>query len=234
MEKHTEINNANRVSKIERIAYILVILFLSFSFIREAVFSTGYLEASKNLEFENSSLKKSILKDSSTIYSMQVKLAESFEIQQSQKLAISLLKIKEPTEVVKWRTRFIYKTSIDLGEPEIIDSIPHLKLPKKVEKYEKWFSINGEIDTRGTLNIDSMVTYANFTYAVGDTLRSGFVNRILNRKDKVVRLHVDNPNLEITGMENIYLRDRKKWHQTDLFKFGLGLLGGLALDAAIK
>lgn len=234
MEKNSKTETTNRVNKIERAAYILVVLFLSLSLIREAVFSTKYEKTANSLQLENSKLVKETLEDSSTIYSMQVKLAEASEIQETQRKTIDLLKIRKPEEIVRWKTQFKYKTSIDLGEPEKKDSISRLVLPKRFEKYEQWFTINGEIDTKGRLNIDSLITYAEFTYAVGDTLRDGFVNKLLNRKDKVIRLHIDNPNMVITGMDNIYLRDCKKWYQTAVFKFAVGFVAGTAFQAVVK
>jgi hypothetical protein len=75
---------------------------------------------------------------------------------------------------------------------------------------------------------------AKFTYAVGDTMRTGFVNRLLKKKDTVVRLRVDNPNVQVVGMDNIYIKQEKKWHQTTAFKLGVGMIIGVAIGVTAK
>jgi hypothetical protein len=65
-------------------------------------------------------------------------------------------------------------------------------------------------------------------------MRTGFVNRLLKKKDTVVRMRVDNPNVQITGMQNIYIKEDKKWHQTTAFKLGVGMLIGVAVGVTAK
>jgi hypothetical protein len=48
----------------------------------------------------------------------------------------------------------------------------------------------------------------------------------------VVRLHIDNPNIQLQGMSNIYIKDRKKWFETTGFKIGFGVLLGFGLASA--
>jgi hypothetical protein len=69
---------------------------------------------------------------------------------------------------------------------------------------------------------------------VGDTMRTGFVNKLLKKKDTVVRMRVDNPNVTITGMQNIYIKEEKKWHQSTAFKLGVGMLIGVAVGVTAK
>jgi hypothetical protein len=56
----------------------------------------------------------------------------------------------------------------------------------------------------------------------------------LKKKDTVVRLRVDNPNVQVVGMDNIYIKQEKKWHQTTAFKVGVGVLIGIGISAAAK
>jgi hypothetical protein len=65
-------------------------------------------------------------------------------------------------------------------------------------------------------------------------MRTGFVNKLLKKSDKVVRMRVDNPNVTITGMDNIYIKEDKKWHQTTAFKLGVGMLIGVAVGVTAK
>jgi hypothetical protein len=78
------------------------------------------------------------------------------------------------------------------------------------------------------------VSYANLTYAIGDTLRTGVFNKLFGKRDKVVRLLVDNPNMSITGMSNIVIKEKKRWYETTAFKFGLGVVAGVGMTRAIQ
>jgi hypothetical protein len=47
-------------------------------------------------------------------------------------------------------------------------------------------------------------------------------------------MRVDNPNVSITGMDNIYIKKDKKWHQTTAFKMGVGMLIGVVAVKVVK
>jgi hypothetical protein len=142
------------------------------------------------------------------------------------------MKIRNPKEVIQFKTRYIIKTEIPIAETEKIDSVNYLRVPVSFSKGERWFSINGQILSNGTLLIDSLIAPAQFTYSVGDTLRNGFINRLFKKSDQVVRLHIDNPNIQLQGMTNIYIKDRKKWFETTAFKIGFGALLGFGLASS--
>lgn len=234
METFSDTNKTKGMSKIERGLYMLAILILSFSLIREAVNSTKYENDVMNLLIENEQLKKDVLDDSSKIYSMDVQLADAAIIMETQKETIEMLELRKPTEVVKWKTKTVIKTEIPLNEPVAFDSSMYLPLPQKVSDYNRWYILDGEITERGVLRIDSLVNYANFSYAVGDTLRRGLFNRVLGKRDKVVRLHIDNPYIDVQGMDNIYLRQTKKWYETTAFQVGAGFLLGITFMNVTK
>ena len=75
----------------------------------------------------------------------------------------------------------------------------------------------------------SLIIPASYTVAIGDTLREGFISKILKRTDPVVRIGVDNPNINLTGMRNVVVRQDKKWHQTTAAKIGAGILIGFGV-----
>jgi hypothetical protein len=153
---------------------------------------------------------------------------------QAQQIAELEVKVKNAVEVVKIETRTIIKTQIKLGDTVMIQGKPYIQLPKPFLKTTEWYTIGGMINRLGWLQIDSLVIPAKFTYAVGDTMRTGLINRLLKKKDTVVRMRVDNPNVAITGMSNIYIKQEKKWHQTTAFKLGVGMLIGIGISAAAK
>ena len=170
--------------------------------------------------------------DSSTIVTQGQIIAnnESIAAIQAAKIAALELQLNNPVEVVKFKTRTVIKTEIKLGDTVIIDRVPHLRLPLKFYKAEKFWVIGGELNNKGSLQIDSLIMNADFTYAVGDTIRKG----LFKRRDKVIRMRIDNPNMQITGMNNIYIKQDKKWYQTTAFKVGVGALIGFGVSRAAK
>jgi hypothetical protein len=181
-------------------------------------------------------LRHTIYEDSIVIASQRKVIAQSGSdaAKQAQQIAELEVKVKNAIEVVKIETRTIIKTQIKLGDTVMIQSKPYIQLPKPFLKTTEWYTIGGMINRLGWLQIDSLVIPAKFTYAVGDTMRTGFVNRLLKKKDTVVRLRVDNPNVQVVGLENIYIKQDKKWHQTTAFKVGVGVLIGVAVVKAVK
>ena len=181
-------------------------------------------------------LKHTKYEDSIVIASQRKIIAQnnSDAARQAQQIAELEVKVKNASEVVKIETRTVIKTQIKLGDTVMIDKQPYIQLPKPFLKETEWYTIGGMINRLGWLQIDSLVIPAKFTYAVGDTMRTGFVNRLLKKKDTVVRMRVDNPNVQVVGLENIYIKQEKKWHQTTVFKVGVGVLIGVAVVKAAK
>ena len=181
-------------------------------------------------------LRHTIYEDSIVIASQKKIMAEnnSDAAKQAQQIAELEVKVKNAVEVVKIETRTIIKTQIKLGDTVMIQGKPYIQLPKPFLKTTEWYTIGGMINRLGWLQIDSLVIPAKFTYAVGDTMRTGFVNRLLKKKDTVVRMRVDNPNVQVVGLENIYIKEDKKWHQTTAFKVGVGVLLGIGISVAAK
>ncbi len=181
-------------------------------------------------------LKHTIYEDSIVIASQKKIIAQagSDAAKQAQQVAELEVKVKNASEIVKIETRTVIKTEIKLGDTVMIDKQPYIQLPKPFLKNTQWYTIGGMINRLGWLQIDSLVIPAKFTYAVGDTMRTGFFNKLLKKKDTVVRMRVDNPNVAITGMSNIYIKEDKKWHQTTAFKVGVGVLIGVAVVSAVK
>jgi len=170
--------------------------------------------------------------DSTTIVTQKQIIAnnESMAAIKAAQIAALELQLQNPIEVVKFKTRTIIKTEFKVGDTVIIDRHPHLRLPMKFYKAEKFWVIGGQLTTKGNLQIDSLIMNADFTYAVGDTTRKG----LFKRKDKVIRMRIDNPSMQITGMQNIYIKQEKKWYQTTAFKVGVGALIGFGAAKAAK
>ena len=211
------------------IACLILILFRSCDLNRE------YILELKKQDSEIQNFKTSMLLDSSLIYTQNQNIKiKDLELQKNEQeiFALRVMKIKKPKEIVQFKTRYIIKTEIPIAETEQIDSINYLRVPVIFSKLERWFSIDGQINASGTLLIDSLVSNGQFTYSLGDTTRKGFINRIMRKSDMVVRLHIDNPNIQLQGMSNIYIKERKKWFQTTGFKMLFGAFLGFGIASA--
>jgi hypothetical protein len=170
--------------------------------------------------------------DSTTIATQAQVIAafDSKEAMQAKQIAALELKLENPVEVVKFKTRTVIKTEFKVADTVIIDRVPHIRLPLKFYKAEKFWVIGGSLTNKGSLQIDSLIMNADFTYAVGDTIRKG----LFKRRDKVIRMRIDNPSMQITGMQNIYIKEDKKWYQTTAFKIGVGALIGFGAAKAAQ
>jgi hypothetical protein len=164
-----------------------------------------------------------IARDSTQMYSQGVQLAAAGT-------KLRALELREPEVVIRYQTRTKIKTEIQLGETVYIDSFPHLRLPRYFHRPGKWLEIGGQISRAGRLQLDSIIIPVSYTVAIGDTLRKGFLSR---KRDKVVRLGIDNPYVTVTGMNNIIVAEPpKKWYETRAFAFALGGITGFAIGRA--
>jgi hypothetical protein len=164
-----------------------------------------------------------INQDSTWMYSQSIQLAIAGA-------RIQALELREPEVVIRYQTRTKIKTEIELGETVYIDSFPHLRLPRTFHRPGKWLEIGGQINRLGRLQLDSIIIPVSYTVAIGDTLRKGFLSR---KRDKVVRLGIDNPYVHVTGMNNIIVaQPPKKWYETRAFAFALGGITGFAIGRA--
>jgi hypothetical protein len=208
----------------ERITYFLVI----FALLLALVSTCGTkLAVDENAILKEQEFKSKTLKDSSVIYSQSLTIIN----QKKQIAELKSLGIKNPEVVIKTQTKTIIKTQVQL-DTVMIDKQPYVKLPRTFHVKDNWFEMGGTISRFGKLQIDSLVSHASLTYAIGDTLRSGFFNKVLGKKDKVLSLKIDNPTMQLDGMSNIVIKEKKRWYETTAFKFGLGVIVGAGVMRA--
>ena len=177
------------------------------------------------------------LKDSSTIFSQTQTFLETSDMLDT--YMERMRDMENVKEKVVFKTKTITKFEVKLADPiEIKDSTEsglYLKLPQRFKRLDRWFEIDGIISETGYISIDSLTTFATLTYAVGDTLRDGVLNKFIRKKDTIVRLHVDNPSMSISGMSNLYIQKIPKWYERTGTKIGLGiLLGTVATKIILK
>jgi len=220
--------------KYERTIYFIIIFILLILAVKScsqiADLNADYNQATSAYN----DLKVKHNEDSSKIYSMQVEFTSKIADAERKSLALSLMKLKEPKEIVKIVYKTTLSTEIPLDKPVLIDTNLYIKLPQHFKRLDKWFTIDGQITTKGIIKIDSLNTFGTFTYAVGDTMRKGFFNRLMGKKDHVVRLHIDNPYVQVSNLENIYVREDKKWYQSTGFKMLVGAAIGFGVATSVK
>ena len=210
-------------SNVTSLSLLAICLFLLLLLLR----TCGALgEAESNAMYLNSLNNEYVVRinqDSARMYSQSLQLAAAGT-------KLRALELREPEVIIRYQTRTKVKTEIQLGETVYVDSFPHLRLPRYFHRPGKWLEIGGQINRLGRLQLDSIIIPVSYTVAIGDTLRKGFLSR---KRDKVVRLGIDNPYVTVTGMNNIIVAEPpKKWYETRAFAFALGGITGFAIGRA--
>jgi hypothetical protein len=210
-------SNVTSLSLLVICLFLLLLLLRTCGALGEAESNAMYLDSLNN------EYAVRIARDSSKIHSQGVQLAAAGT-------KLRAMELKEPEVVVRYQTRTKVVTQVELGETVYIDSFPHLRLPRTFHRPGKWLEIGGQISRAGRLQLDSIIIPVSYTVAIGDTLRKGFLSR---KRDKVVRLGIDNPYVTVTGMNNIIVPEPpKKWWQTNAAKVGFGIIVGAAIVGA--
>jgi hypothetical protein len=210
-------SNISTLSLLAICLFLLLLLLRTCGALGEAESNAMYLDSLNNEYVVR------INQDSARMYSQSLQLAAAGT-------KLRALELREPEVVVRYQTRTKVVTQVELGETVYIDSFPHLRLPRTFHRPGKWLEIGGQINRLGRLQLDSIIIPVSYTVAIGDTLRKGFLSR---KRDKVVRLGIDNPYVTVTGMNNIIVPEPpKKWYETRAFAFALGGLVGVAIGRA--
>jgi hypothetical protein len=210
-------SNVTSLSLLAICLFLLLLLMRTCGALGEAESNAMYLDSLNNEYVVR------INQDSTWMYSQSLQLAIAGA-------RIKALELREPDVVIRYQTRTKIKTEIQLGETVYIDSFPHMRLPRYFHRPGKWLEIGGQINRLGRLQLDSIIIPVSYTVAIGDTLRKGFLSR---KRDKVVRLGIDNPYVTVTGMNNIIVAEPpKKWYETRAFAFALGGITGFAIGRA--
>jgi hypothetical protein len=210
-------SNISTLSLLAICLFLLLLLMRTCGALGEAESNAMYLDSLNN------EYAVRIARDSSKIHSQGVQLAAAGT-------KLRALELKEPEVVIRYQTRTKVVTQVELGETVYIDSFPHLRLPRTFHRPGKWLEIGGQISRAGRLQLDSIIIPVSYTVAIGDTLRKGFLSR---KRERVVRLGIDNPYVTVTGMNNIIVAEPpKKWYETRAFAFALGGLVGVAIGRA--
>ncbi len=176
-------------------------------------------------------------KDSSTIaYQEQTLLtmAEAnklglLEMDKKMKSLQSQVKQKSEVQIVEKPVPFIPDgfadtTGLVRGENGEVIRRDSIAIPTRFKLSEKWFNIDGLVRKEGLL-IDSL-TIPNKTVVNVGYKKAGFLNL---GKQAVVSVKNENPYVNVTGLDNVVIRNKKKIYQSPLFAIGVGILVGLKI-----
>ena len=174
------------------------------------------------------------LKDSSTLATqtqtiMTQKDAISMgllELEKSMKEVQSQVKQRSTTTIIEKQVPFIPDGYADTtgvvknenGEVIRRDSIA---VPSRFKLNEKWFNVDGYVKKDGLI-IDSL-SIPNKTIVTIGYKRAGFLNL---SKDAVVQVKNENPYVNVTGLDNIVIKKKKKIWQNPLVHIGVGVVLG--------
>jgi hypothetical protein len=174
------------------------------------------------------------LKDSSTLATqtqtiMTQKDAISMgllELEKSMKEVQSQVKQKSTTTIIEKQVPFIPDGYADTtgvvknenGEVIRRDSVA---VPSRFKLNEKWFNVDGYVKKDGLI-IDSL-SIPNKTIVTIGYKKAGFLNL---SKDAVVQVKNENPYVNVTGLDNIVIKKKKKVWQNPLVQIGVGVVLG--------
>ncbi len=222
--------------KRERLVYFLIIFFGSM-LLWDTCETKKILEQRDKIQIDSlQAFKRKALADGSAIYSQDLTIITLEKENSAYKAALEKAKelgIREPEMIIGTRFKIKQTGQMEPADVKEIDSLKYLLLPYYKSRTDKWRSISIGIDTAGVLS-DTTATFAEFTYVIGDTVKAGFFNKLFGRSDKVISMKIDNPYVEVTGMDNIIIKERKRWYQTTAAKIGAGVILGVVVANRIS
>jgi len=148
------------------------------------------------------------------------------ELEDDMKAIQSQMKQKTTTTIVEKQVPFIpdgYADTSGLVRDENGDVIrkDSIAVPSRFKLNEKWFNIDGYVQREG-LKIDSL-TIPNKTIATIGYKKAGFLNL---SKEPVVTFKNENPYVNVVGMDNVVIKNKRPFWKNPLFTIGIGVVLG--------
>ena len=106
----------------------------------------------------------------------------------------------------------VHSESVSDRDVQVIESVPSLPLPATFDSGDRFYSMHAYFDTSGRMTVD-VSSFGSATPIWGDTIRGGLFNRIFRVKDATLTVLIDNPNLSVTGLNNISIKKRKRFYE---------------------
>ena len=131
--------------------------------------------------------------------------------------ALNNIKIKDPEVIIQIEERVVIKEV----EVKFVDSIPCPPFSSSFNLSDEFYSLSGSF-TNTKLKLDSIKIPNTRSITVG-TKKNGF----LKRNDHIVTIQNSNPFMSTKNITSYTIKEKKKWHETTLFKLGLGFISGV-------
>lgn len=218
----TQTNNIRFIMR-AFIALVIAILFLT-------CFNQCY-----QIEIDKSNILA--LNDSISTYKLKngqlVASKESILLDKAMAIDLVLSKDRELNEMakkfsnIKTITKIVSQTKIDTMNVYFTDTIP-CDFNKIGSKYEKWYSFDYQLNQK-SFSINNLT--------IPDTLKliSGIKRKwFLGKETLVVDVMHKNPLIQVTNIQHVLVQPKKKFWETKLFTFSIGLAAGVYLEQKIN
>jgi hypothetical protein len=209
-----------KIEIIERFALIFaIIMLLSTTFTK----CENEKKQKNNIESLNSELQSYKLKNGKLAWSN-----ETLNYTNSQLKEFVIAKDKKLQELtkkfskVKSVTKEITTTKIDSIIIRYKDTIPCI-FTKSGSIDEKWYQLKYNINQK-ELSINDIMIPDSVIVVTGEKRKWLF-----GKTTNTIDVSHSNPYMKVEGIKHIEVVEDKKWHETTLFKFGLGFIFGAIL-----
>lgn len=179
--------------------------------------------ATATIEAQNSEISTYKLKNGQLVTSQKVATLTEKELKEQIATKDKELKeiIKKFSEV-KYVTKYVTKTKFDTITLTYTDSIP-CNFQKTDAIFTDWYSLAYKSNQHGVEVYDMVIPDSV-------TIVTGYKRKwLLGSKTLVVDVKHDNPFVNPEYIQQIEVKEKKKWYQTDLAKIGLGFIGGIII-----
>ena len=159
------------------------------------------------------------------------------KISELKDLSIKELKVKlaliEKIEVLEKRVPYVNPTIIYVDSGSTFDQGSYVKVPVPFYDSAEFLVIDGSVTMDG-LELDKLVVNSNPTIYIGNRKEKGIFALFKKPIPEVVYTN-KNPYVKLTSMQNIIIEERRKrWYQTNIFKYTVGVVGGGLIVNSLK
>jgi len=229
-------NNVYKITAIVLLAYCLIITHKCSNLEKQAIedYSTISDYKSRSQHFQSLSnakdqrisvQNKTIAKNSKELQSL---LKENSELKKVNKQ----IAIESQTTIRNLKAKYSQKDNVPVfiyDTLEVDKFIPiGVNFGTTFKLQDKWYSLAGIIEKEG-VNLDSISFKSDFLINIGYSREKWF-----KKLEPKVEIVDNNPYTTITGLNNITIKENKKFYQRPIFWLSLGIVKGVLIHNKIK
>lgn len=218
--------NGRNLNRTLLVAFGFIIAFLVWQLRGSQVRLNSFKNEIEKLNFRNQFYEETIDEENRRIATQEQVILNQKDAIKNGLLALDNLK------KVKSQVSTITKTKIDSIFIELHDTLTlkdtvypkgFLEVPKRFNYKEKHFDLNGLV-TLDKLIVDSLKLHNEMKLTIGNKS-----NGFFKKRTPVVKLTNTNPYMTTLDMKNVIIEKDKRFYDSKLFIFGLGVVGTLIL-----